>query len=159
MLLRAVPKGWFSYDFEVFDRTGASVGRANLSNWRENAQLDVGGKRYEATHKGGKKEFVLSRGDGSVVLVAEKPSAWKDRFSFEHEGVRYELKKESAWKRDFVLSRAGIGAVGSLRPEGAFRRAWVAELPDELPPEVRVFVMWLGAVLWNREDAAAAAGA
>ena len=138
MMLRAVPKGWFSYDFEVFDRTGASVGRANLSNWRENAQLDVGGKRYEATHKGGKKEFVLSRGDSSVVLVAEKPSAWK---------------------RDFVLSRAGIGAVGSLRPEGAIRRAWVAELPDELPPEVRVFVMWLGAVLWNREDAAATAGA
>src|SRR5688572_17941591 len=106
-MLKAVPPGWFSYDFDVFDRTGERVGHVDLSNWRENAKLEVGGTRYEATHGSGHKEFVLSRGDGSTVLVAEKPSAWKERFSFEHEGNRYELKKESAWRRAFVLSRDG----------------------------------------------------
>ena len=158
-MMRAVPKGWFSYDFEVFGRTGASIGRADLSNWRENATLTVGGRRYEATHKGGKKEFVLSGEDGSTILVAEKPSAWKDRLSFEHDGNRYELKKESAWRRAFVLRRDGVGSVGSLRPEGAFTRAWLAELPEELPQEVRVFLIWLAVVLWKREDGAAAATA
>ncbi len=43
MLVRAVPEGWFSYDFAVLDATGAPVGRADLSNWRERANLD---RRY-----------------------------------------------------------------------------------------------------------------
>ncbi len=157
-MMRAVARGWFSYDFDVFDRTGAAAGRVTLTSWRENATLDVGGRRYEGTHTRGDSKFVLSREDGSPVLVAEKPSAWKDRFSFEYAGNRYELRKESAWRRAFVLTRDGIGTVGSLRPEGAFRKGVLAELPNELPPEVGLFVMWLAVLLWRREDSAAASG-
>lgn len=91
--------------------------------------------------------------------MAEKPSAWKERLSFEHDGVGYELRKESAWRRAFVLSRAGVGAVGSLRPAGAFKREWTADLPGELPLEVRVFLMRLAVLLWKREDSAAASNA
>ena len=160
-MLRAVPGGWLSNDFEVYDRVGALVGLVHLSTWRENAELEVNGARYRATHQGGKKEFVLSREDGLRVLIAEKPSAWRDRFSFGQGGRRYELRRESAWGRAFALSREGDGTVGSIRPEGAFRRGWTAELPEGLPREVGVFIMWLVRVMWNREDAAAggAAGA
>ena len=158
-VLRAVPEKWFSYDFEVLDRTGASVGRADLSNWRENAALEVGGRLYQATHKSGRKEFVLSHKGGPTVLVAEKPSAWRDRFSFEHDGSRYELRKESAWRRNLVLWRDGTGPVGSLRPKGAFKRAWLAELPDDLPPEVGIFLMWLAVLLARRASSAAAGSA
>jgi hypothetical protein len=156
-VLRAVPKGWFSYNFDVYDRTGERVGRAELSRWHENAILEVGGARYEATHKRGRKEFVLSREDGTTVVVAEKPSAWKERFSFVFDGVGYELRKESAWRRAFVLSREGVGAVGSIRPGSTLKREWTAELPGDLPIEVRVFVMWLAALLWKRKDAAGGA--
>ena len=156
MLLRAVPKGWFSRGFEVLDpRSGATVGRAELSSWRENAELEVAGARYRTTHAIGEKEFVLARDDGTRVLQAEKPSAWRERLSFEHDGARYELRKESAWRRAFALSREGVGEVGTLRPGGAFERGWTADLPEELPLEVRVFVMWLARVMWNRQDAAA----
>lgn len=160
-MLKAVPKGWFSYDFDVYEEVnpGAPIARADLSNWRENAKLEVGGTRYEATHRSGRKEFVLTREDGSTVLVAEKPSAWKERFSFEYDHVGYELRKESVWRKTFVLSRDGGGAVGSLQHGGMFKREWTAQLPEELPIEVRVFVMWLTFLMWNREDASAASSA
>lgn len=158
MLLRAVPKGWFSYDFAVSDAAGTPAGYADLSNWRERAELDVGGRRYQAHHVSWDKEFLLTNEDGRTVLVAEKPSAWKERFSFEHDGHGYELGKESVWKSDLVLAREGVGKVGHVLRRGAFKREWEAELPDELPVEVGVFVLWLAVLLARRSDSAAASG-
>jgi hypothetical protein len=89
--------------------------------------------------------------------VAEKPSAWKNRFSFEHDGYRYELEKESVWKSDLVLSREDLGTVGYVRRKSVyFKREWEAEIPDELPPEVGAFVVWLAVLLARRADSAAA---
>lgn len=156
-MLRAVANGWFSYDFTVVDGTGATVAQVDLSNWKETAKLEVAGARYEARHKSWDTEFVLQREDGEVELVAEKPSAWKDRFAFEYGGNRYELKKRSVWNSDLVLSRDGVGAVGSIGPRGMFRREWVADLPGELPPEVGVFLLWLAVVLTQRADSAESA--
>jgi hypothetical protein len=159
-MLRAVPDGWFSYDFTVFDRTGTPVARVDLSNWRESARLEVGGTPYEAHRRKGwaSKEFVLEKEDGRVVAVAEKPSAWKDRFVFEHGGKRYELEKESFWGSAFVIRREGVGPVGTVRSKGLFKREWRVELPEELPSEVRVFVVWLVVLLWKRAASTAASG-
>lgn len=157
MLLQAVPKSWFSYDFAVSDSTGTPVGSADLSNWRERAELDVEGRHYEAHHGSWEKEFVLADEDDRTVVVAEKLSAWKERFSFEHDGHHYELRKESVWKSDLVLSREGVGTAGHVRRKGVFKREWEAELPDELPVEVGVFVVWLAVLLARRSDSAAAA--
>lgn len=155
--MRAVPEGWSFRRFEVRGGDGAVVGSVDLSNWRESAEIEVGGGRYRAVHGALRKDFVLSREDGGVVLAVEKPSAFRDRFYFEHDG-HYELRKESAWGRAFELRRDGTGAVGSLRPEGMFRRSWTAELPDDLSPEVCVFLIWL-AILLDRRAAAGGAAA
>ena len=88
-MLRAVRKSWFSHNFEVFDRTGTRVATANLANWRENAKLEVGGRRYLARHETWTREFVLEGEDGLTVVVAEKPSGWRDDFSLEYGGARY----------------------------------------------------------------------
>lgn len=157
-MLKAIPKGWFSSGFDVYDRGGARLGSVSLSNWRETASLEVGGVRYEANHKAGKKEFRLSREDGTTVLTAEKPSAWREKLHFSYGGNGYELSKESYWKRAFTLYRDDIGKVGSVKPGGMFERTWTAELPEELTPEAKVFVMWLVALLWRRQNAAAGSG-
>jgi hypothetical protein len=160
-MLRAVPDGWFSYDFTVFDRSGTPVARAELSNWRESAKLEVEGTRYKAHRKKGwvSRELVLEKEDGLVVAAAKKPSAWKDHFVFEHGGNRYELKKESVWRSAFVLLRDGASLVGSVRRKGFFKGEWTVDVPEELPLEVRVFVVWLVVLLWKREDSSAAAAA
>ncbi len=70
------------------------------------------------------------------------------------------MKKESAWRSAFVLSRNGVGLVGSVRRKGLFERERTVDLPEELPLEVRVFAVWLVVVLWKREvSTAPAAGA
>jgi hypothetical protein len=93
-----------------------------------------------------------------VVALAEQPSTWKNRFVIEQGGHRYELEKESVWKSAFVIRREGGGLVGSIRREGVFKREWVAELPEELPLETKVFIVWLVILLGKRAASAAAAG-
>jgi hypothetical protein len=119
---RAVPKGWFSHDFDVFDPAGTRVATADLSDWSENAELEVRGTRYMARHQTLAQQFSLEEEDGLRLAVAEKPSAWRETFSLEHGGERYELKRESPWRRSFVLSRVGAGAVGSIRQKSVFGR-------------------------------------
>jgi hypothetical protein len=105
------------------------------------------------------KEFVLEKDDRRIVTVLQKPSGWRGRFVFEHGSNRYELKKESTWGNTFVLSRDGIGLLGSVTREGFFKREWIVDLPEEVPLEVRVSIVWLVIILWKQaESAAAAAG-
>jgi hypothetical protein len=154
-MLRAVQKGWFSYDLEVFDRAGTPVARVDLAHWHENAKIEVGGSRYLARHEAWAREFVLEAEDGRTVAVAEKPNAWEQRFSLEYGGGRYRLAKESVWRSVFLLTREGVGVVGSVRRKSLFGRETVVDLPGELPLEVRVFILWL-TVLMQKRDAAAA---
>jgi hypothetical protein len=83
-VFRAVPKGWFSHDFDVFDPAGTRVATADLSDWSENAELEVRGTRYMARHQTLAQEFSLEEEDGLRLAVAEKPSAWRETFSLEH---------------------------------------------------------------------------
>lgn len=152
-------EGWFSYDFTLYDRTGAPVARADLSNWRETAGIETGGRRYEASHQSMVKEFFLRDEAGQEVALAVKPSAWNERFSFEYGGSRYELKKESVWTRTFVLTRDGVGKVGHVRLASWLGRELEADLPDELPPEIGTFLVWLAVLMWRRQASSASAGA
>ena len=158
-MLRAVQGGWFSGDLIVFDRTGTPVARVEQANWREAAKFQVGERHYEAHPKGWRgKEFVLEAEDARVLTVAEKTSAWSNRFVFEHGGNRYELEKESVWGGTFLIRREGVGRVGSVRSEGVFKREWMVDLAEEMPLEVRVFIMWLVILLWRRAASYAGAG-
>ena len=49
-MLQTVQKGWFSYDFDVFDRTGARIAAVDLANWRENASQEEKGAGRSAPH-------------------------------------------------------------------------------------------------------------
>jgi hypothetical protein len=102
---------------------------------------------------------VLEGEDGLTVAVAEKPSGWRDNFSLEYGGTRYELRKESPWKSTFVLSRENMGVVGSIRQKFFFGRETSVELPEELPVEVRVFILLLATLMRKRADSAAASTA
>lgn len=153
-MLRAVRKSWFSYRTEVLDGAGATVAVIDLSNWRENATIEVAGRRYLARHRTWAKEFVLEDESGRAVATAEKPSAWRERFLFVLGERRYELARGSAWGGTFVVSRAGAGVVGSVRQKGWFSSEVYVELPEELPVEVQMLILWLTMVLRRRQEAA-----
>jgi hypothetical protein len=54
--------------------------------------------------------------------------------------------------------RSGDTEIGTLTPNSAWRRDAAVKLPEQWPLPLKVFVIWLVIILWNR-DYNAAAGA
>jgi hypothetical protein len=123
--------------------------------WREKGTLTVAGRRYEVYRKRPMSGLFILQSDGGTVATAEKPSVWSQRLLIEHAASQYELKRRSMFSRTFDL-HAGAGVVGSISARNIFSRGMNIDLPESLPLPVRVFIVWLVAILWNREAAAAA---
>jgi hypothetical protein len=155
MTLQMLPKRWYSQDLSVMGETGP-VADIDLSWWREKAVLTIDGKPYRAYREGLVSGDFILESAGTVVARAEKPSAWRRTLVIRHEGRGYELRAASAFRREFVLW-AGSRQIGTVGPKHAFSRKAAVDLPDELPLPVRVFIIWLAAILWMRDSAGAAA--
>lgn len=106
-MLRAVPESWFSSNFGIYEAEAPAashpLARVSLSRIKEAGELtieDVGHRmRREGLVSGA---FVLER-EGSELARADKPSAFFNRFEIGHRGQSYELKKDSIWRRRFVV--------------------------------------------------------
>ncbi len=154
-MLRAIPKGWFSWDFTVVDEESGPVAEIDVSTWREKGLLTVDGVGYEVFREGLMSgAFLLKQGD-SLLARAEKPSAFRRTFLIDYSDRHYTLQARSFWRRELVLLDGSL-EVGSLAPEGAFSRRMRVDLPEELPLPVEVFLVWLAVILWKRASEAAA---
>jgi hypothetical protein len=152
-MLIATPKRWFSWDFEVHEGGGQPVGDVRVSAWRERGAVTVDGIEYPVTREGVVGAFTLA-GAGGVLARAVKPSALHRMFTLEHDGKEYVLKAVSAWGRDFALLDGEV-QIGVVRPARALGRQARADLPEDMPLEVRLFVLWLTLMLWKRQQQAA----
>lgn len=154
-MMEIIPKGWFSWNFEVI-QDDEYIADIDVSSWREKGQLRVLDQVGEVYRDG------LVRGDfvfelnGAVLVRACKPSTWRRTLNIEHQGQTYSLEAKSMFSRGFVLLNQGQ-QVGSLTQKGWFSRSATIDLPQELPLSVRVFIVWLAVILWRR-DAQAASG-
>ncbi len=101
--------------------------------------------------------FVLEHEDGAVLATAEKPSLFARRFDVEHDGSTYVLRMASRLRRRFVLIE-GDREIGAIRPAHLFSRSALADLPDDLPLAVRIFMIWLVLLLWKRDMGNAGGG-
>lgn len=147
-VLQVVPVSRLSSDFEIAEH-GARVGLIDFARFREAAELTAEGCAYRASRQGrARSAFVLER-DGLVVASADKPSGWRRLFSVRWEDRTYELAPESAWRRGYAL-RSGERVLGTIRPAGWATRKAVADLPDDLPLAVRMFVTWIVLTMWRR---------
>ncbi len=82
--------------------------------------------------------------NNSILAVAEQRGR---TFSFDLGTRQYQLCPESHWKRSFVLLE-GERQVGRIYFETG---EVIAELPANLSLPVRVFMLWLIVLLWNRD--------
>lgn len=147
-MLRAVPKGLFSWDFTVSlaDRVIADV---DMSWFREKGELEVEGQRYAVYREGLMSgRFVLSSQAG-VLAEAEKPSAFFRSFDVAYRGRHYRLGALSMLTRGFGLT-ADSTLVGTIQPVSIFGRTTTIDLPDEVVLPVQVFMFWLVLILWKR---------
>jgi hypothetical protein len=152
-MLIATPKRWFSWDFEVHEGGGQPVGDVRVSAWRERGAVTVGGTEYPVTREGVVGAFTLA-GAGGVLARAMKPSAFHRAFTLEYDGKEYVLKATSAWGRGFALLDGEV-QIGAVRPARALGRQARVDLPEDMPLEVRLFVLWLTLMLWKRQQQAA----
>jgi hypothetical protein len=147
-MLTVIPKTW-SYAFRVVDGTQPVAETLNVSWWRDKAQLWVNGAHYTARRD--RSMFFLESETG-VLARAERPRRWRRELFIEHAGRQFALRKESAFRRGYLLFEHGA-PIGSISLDGLFTRKAAAELPDELPLFLRIFIIWLVMTLWKYDDA------
>lgn len=154
VVLHAKPQGLFSL-VTLLKQNGEEVAAINLKVLREAGTLSVADRSYSMEREGRLSgDFILKDGAGTVIVRANKPSIWKNRYVVTFGNLKFELAKTSAWKQGFSLLWNGDSLGTIHRPRWYSREAEIA-LPDSLPLEVRAFVFWLVMVQWNREAGAA----
>ena len=152
--MRAKPKRLFSNDWILTCDDGQEV-LLDLLTWREGAEFSLLGETYSLEKMGAfSRDFQLRCG-GSVVAVARNRRGFRTHIDVEWAGRHLVLEKLSAFRRGFQLTEEER-AVGTLRPQG-FSRTTDIDLPEEFPLILRLFLLWLVVLMWNREGAAAAA--
>ncbi len=159
--MRARPRAWYSNDWILEWDDGSSL-LLDCSNWRETAEFELAGEVLRLGKDALLGKQYLLHVDDELIAHADKPSRLFNRFEFEHAGSTYTLRKASTWLRRFELFRTGPAheeKVGEIRPESMWLRHSRIVLPAELPRAVQVFVFWLAAVVWQRENNSAAAAA
>ena len=152
-MLRARPKKWYSWDYDVQDAEGRHVADVGLSSWRERGKVVLGGSEYRVRPEGWCGPFVLEQ-NGSVRARAHKPSVFRNDFEIEYEGDHYTLKPRSFWGHALVL-RQGGEELGTIQRTAWYKSCARAEMADRLPPVLQLFAVWLTLLLWKREAAAA----
>ena len=148
-MLKVVHKAW-SYSFSVTDGTRSVAQSVDRTWWRDKSELQIEDDIYTARRD--KSEYVLES-EAGVIARAAQPRKWRRDLFIEHSGSVYMLRAKSAFRRDLMLLK-DTRQIGSISPDGHFTRKAVVELPQELPLQLQVFVIWLAMTLWKHAEAA-----
>ena len=146
-MLRAVPKNWFSWKFEIFDGK-VCVANLDIAWFREEVVFAIQGRTFEIGREGVMSSVFLLREDGRTIASATKPSAFCRSFEVVFDQTGYKLEAVAPFARRFVL-RKDFRVVGSIHPARRWlTRKTIVELPECLPLEVQVFIAGLVLCRW-----------
>jgi hypothetical protein len=121
---------------------GTPIGQIACSSLREQATITIGRSTYLACGEGVIRASYYLEAIGSRIATAEKPSIFRRLFIVQVGIKSYALKAVSAFSRGFVLIE-GASHIGSISSNGFFTRKSTADLPDDLTPEIKTFLIWL----------------
>ena len=151
LMLQSTRRGFFGHSYEIseYGRPAATV----IGTRREGCTFEADGEHFRVTREG-RKAFTLT-GPAGEIAKAERVGGRTWTVSSLY--VPLELVRTSIWKETWELRRFGE-PVGSLGKDGAFKNTSTADLPDDLPLPLRLFIVCLVETLWERSRQAAAAG-
>ena len=150
-MLRAYPQSWFSWKFRILDVSDRHIATIDIGWVREDGELCLAERTFRLFRErlfGG--AFILEY-NGQEVARAQKPSAFLRSFAVSYRGRRFKLQAASPVVREFRLIE-NDRPVGTVRPENAFTRKAVIDLPDSIELPVQIFLAWLVLVLWKRDQ-------
>jgi hypothetical protein len=155
-MLSVHPRSWWSWSFTVTEG-GRVLAEANVALLRSHAVFHVDGGRYEGIRpKLTRREYHLER-MGEVLLRARKQGVLRVAYEFSWGGRRLRLHRAGVVRRAFDLVE-GDAVLGQIRPDHLFTRKATADLPVDIPVEIRVFLIWLVMLQWRHDAAAAGSG-
>jgi hypothetical protein len=157
-MLTAVPKRWFSWDFQLQGPMGEAIAEITFSSWRERGSVIVNGATYSIHREGMAGPFIMEGPDSLPVANAIKLSALKREFTISHGENQYSLQAISAFRREFGLF-VDNQQIGFIVPKLWVGRRANVDFLDEVPLLIQAFTLWLTLLLWRREDNAAPAAA
>ena len=150
-MLQSTRRGFFrhSYDISEDGRPTATLTATRC----EGCMFDVDGATYRVT-RDGRKAFKLTGPNGDEARAERvRGRTWTISSLF----VPLELVRGSIWKDTWEVRRFGE-PVGTLAKDGAFKRTSTADLPDDLPLPLRLFVLCVVETLWERSRQSDGAG-
>ncbi len=106
------------------------------------AEIVIQGERLETKWKG--RLITLETG-GSVLAEMRRESLWRSKYSLIHRSQRYKIQPEKSWSwsANYLVSNADDCVVGNVKPRDGFGVvAAKAELPDNWPVAIQVFLTW-----------------
>lgn len=152
-MLQSMRRGVFRHSYDITEE-GRPV--ATLTGGRrEGYTFEVDGETFQVTRQG-YRGFTISGTQTGEVARADRSNGrtWTIHSMY----GPLELARTSIWKETWELRRFGQPA-GTLSKDGAFKRGSTADLPDDLPLAIRLFVLCVVEILWERSRQAASAGA
>jgi hypothetical protein len=146
----AVPRHWFSRDFDVQDQDAAGVGELRMSAWRASGSLVANGQEYRIVREGFLRTSFRLEGPEGTVARARRPNALRSTLEIEYEGRILTLRQRSIWSSERVLEHEGR-ELGSISATGLFSWKAAVALPPSLPLPLRLFASWLTVLDWQRD--------
>jgi hypothetical protein len=137
---------------------GEPLTELSFRNLREGGDCTLGGVPYTLRREGVAGEFVMEEPGGVEAARAKKPNALQRRFELRYPGGSLRVESTSGWGKSYRVIGADGRQVGEVRRRSMWRRQVDAALPDEVPPQVRVFVLWLVLLMLRRDESVAASG-
>jgi len=151
VMLRASRYGVFKRRYEIGEDGRPVIELAGQR--REGCEFTLDGERLRVERERGRR-FVLT-GPRGQHATADRESG--RRWAITTSAGRLELTRPSLWRSAWELRRGDV-SLGRIEHDGAFKRTSHADLAADVPLQVRVFAFYVVLILWERANAAAAAG-
>ena len=154
--LEAEPTGWASWSADVMAGS-EKVTRLEITLWRTRGRFELEGEPFSVEPSG---FFLLNatlQRRETLIARAEKTSFWRRSFLITSAGHRMTLESRSWRGREYALILGGR-EVGTVTRQGLSGRKVRLDFPDEVPPALQIFLLYLVLAQARREAAAASGG-
>jgi hypothetical protein len=149
-VLEFAPTGIFQMRHYRITQDGVPVGKIDCGRMRGGATITIRDATYTAAREGLMSGAYYLEANGNRLASAVAASAFKGGFVVQAGSRTFTLARASSFGRSFALTENTV-PIGKIAPQGFFGRNSKAELPDELAPELKAFLIWLVILIWQRQ--------
>lgn len=149
MRMIAEPQGVTGRRYRL-TRDGALICEISFPTFGPSTATAVAGQVYRLRRTGALRERITleaARGTPPIAQLRQRDALRRD-YAVEVGERRLSLRAESLLRSGYLLLE-DERIVGAIRPSGALHRGVTADLPDDLPLEGAVFLLWAILLLWR----------